>query len=269
MLIPKMGISNYFHSMHPKLSVGDSQDESLPSKEVSESSSYAMDRYYRSDDASLSITTHDGDEVTLSFFSDYYQLNEQSSHVTEDSVTISAYHEERFRVGIAYSVEGELDEGERDAIADLVRQVQNVSERFFAGDLEGALKQALTVEKDASELAAFRLDLHSSERIEAVRKYEEVQQIDQTNTTPEEPLNASPKDNLLDTLLHQLQDFLQHLRDTSAKEQDALSDRLASLVANPFAERLPESFRIARAMFDQMLSFYPETVNDKPNEDVA
>ncbi len=229
--------------------------------------------YQRSEDASLKIITNDGDEVSLDFFSDYHRLNAQSMTTTPDMQQFSAYFEESFSVGIAVSVRGELDEGELAAITDLVNQVQSVSEKFFAGDLQGALANALTVQKDASELDSFRLDLHSLERRTAVRQYEEIQHMTDSPPSSKPVDTVSPKGkDLIDSLLRQLQALSDQLFDGLAPLDDKMraKEDISMLMANFLSPRyddiLPNAKHIANDMFRHVMDNYPLRQNDKADD---
>lgn len=113
-----------------------------PLSAVSESVSTSVNA---SDEKSggLLVRTKDGDEVTITFenvqqlsigaqstqsINQSEQDGETSSSLTQES---SAYFQMYERSGISFSVQGELDEGELDAIADLVGNTKDLADTFF------------------------------------------------------------------------------------------------------------------------------------------
>jgi len=109
----------------------------------------------RSRGASFNLVTQDGDRVEISF-SDVSASSVQLGRAggSGELSVLSAY-DSRF----AFSVSGNLDEGELDAINNLLSQLNEVSASFFAGDFVDAFEKALGVGFDGSEIARFSLDL--------------------------------------------------------------------------------------------------------------
>lgn len=140
------------------------------------------------------------------------------------------------------SVEGELDEDELAAINDLLSQVGDLSETFFAGDVEAAFEQALEIGFDESEIAKFSLNL----RQEVVTKVETTYARIQEGFKPHEGRVSllddqeglpSPKD----TSVSRLMDFVEMLKSLAdrademgvdRKELPAIANKLASAQHN-------------------------------------
>ena len=134
------------------------------------------------------IRTKDGDEVTLSFES-AKKLSMASSSVTYDSTndsadsnegtnvssSLSLYYESYERSGIHFSLKGEIDEDEMNAIAELVGKVQDLADTFYSGDLDHAFEQALNLGFDEKELVGYALQLNRTTQTEVVKTYENIQ----------------------------------------------------------------------------------------------
>jgi len=119
-------------------------------------------------ESDFSLTTQDGDTVTIRFAqsgSEQFQLEGQS-------FLYSAGQSQSFQI----EINGELDEGELTAITDLLSQVGQVSELFFEDRFQDAFAAALNVGFDASEIASFSLDLSQSQ-------YQEVQTYERLGTS--------------------------------------------------------------------------------------
>ncbi|RLT93500.1 MAG: hypothetical protein D9N14_18550 [Ketobacter sp.] len=116
----------------------------------------------------LEVITQDGDKVTLhvssgqSGYANQYRLAGDGVLVEGLEAGYTQYD------NVAFSVEGELDEGELSALRDLFAQVNSVAETFYAGDVEMAFDQAMNVGMDSEELAAFAVDIQQSKAV-AVR----------------------------------------------------------------------------------------------------
>ncbi len=140
-----------------------------------------------SKDGSITIRTKDGDELRLNFESlREFQYNQQSGLLSGDKAiegdaadsanTLVGMESYAFfeRAGISFSLKGELDATELEAIADLVGQANDLADTFFAGDLDKAFEQALKIGFNDEELAGFAMKLNHTQQTEVVQAYENV-----------------------------------------------------------------------------------------------
>ncbi|RLT99859.1 MAG: hypothetical protein D9N11_14120 [Ketobacter sp.] len=116
----------------------------------------------------LQVTTREGDTVTLRVSSGQSGYAKQTSLQTDGLSAVALDAGFSRYDNLAFSVEGDLDEGELAALQDLFAQVNTVAETFYGGDVEQAFDQAMGVGMDSEELAAFAVDLRQSETV-AVR----------------------------------------------------------------------------------------------------
>lgn len=122
-------------------------------------------------DFSLNLRTADGDAVSIRLSAGQTGISQLA--YGGGAAQLGLYGEQQ--AGFAFSVEGELDEGELRALTDLLGQVADVSERFFSGDLERAFELAGNMAFDGSEIAAFDLALHMTRAETAVSRVEQPQ----------------------------------------------------------------------------------------------
>lgn len=130
----------------------------------------------------LHLKTKDGDEVTLRFDTvRQMNLSQQSNHdrlttdtQNESNLTYSSVYQFYEKTGISFSLQGELDEGELDAIADVVLQAQDLADTFFTGDLDTAFEQALSLGFDDKELVGYALQLNRTTQAEVMKTYENI-----------------------------------------------------------------------------------------------
>ncbi len=88
-----------------------------------------------------------------------------------------------------FTVEGELDEAEREALTRLFEQAQDVAGRFFDGDVRGAFDAAQSLGLEGEQLASFSLNLTSTRTIRAAA-YESQSDQPASSTSPLRPLGG-------------------------------------------------------------------------------
>ncbi len=128
---------------------------------------------YREQSGVVEIKTNDGDTVTISLASVDYEASSYQQTSDSEQFGYTAYSGSQFSV----SVDGDLDEGELNALYDFLGQVDGVAQSFFDGDLGSALDQALSLSYDTSELASFALDFSYSEVSASTQTYQNVQDL--------------------------------------------------------------------------------------------
>lgn len=171
----------------------------------------------------LSITTADGDVVNISFsdIQEYarsqqynFRSNNESdekenkgSNIESNQFTQSSYRE----VNFSYTVEGELDEQERDAISSLIKDVNKLQKDFFHGDIEKAYEKALLLGFDDKELSGFSLDLQQTQTSYVSQKYAEVATL------------GDPKAAKINKDIKPLIDFVDQFKQLRATANDILA----------------------------------------------
>lgn len=216
-----------------------------------------------SSQASLEITTKDGDRVSIRFDDqENWRLQQQNRYSASGRKAVEAYgsksHGENASAqrsetgalhsgkssgagsstssssiyyartqGFSFSVDGDLDADELKSIGSLIDQVGSLSDRFFGGDLDGALKQAKELSLDDNELVGMSLSLKQSQVASMAQKAQNV-------TKEPEPAGESAS------------------TDTASTDQSqALGD--LSQIFGPFADyltRLQEMIAQANNLFD-------------------
>jgi hypothetical protein len=138
-------------------------------RQVGESrySSMAM----QSNTMTLDLVTRDGDKVSLSF-SQQAKSYGFSVHNAQQSISASGFEQ-----GLAWQMDvvGNLDEGEQEALSNLLSDIEKLSSSFFAGDLGNALDQAMQLGFDGNELASMSLNLRQESFSSVSRAYNSVQ----------------------------------------------------------------------------------------------
>ncbi len=148
----------------------------------SAASAFAEYGYARRNSFSFELQTADGDTVRIrasagEAFSAHSQFAAGGSGAGQLSAQAggAAYsHSQRFDL----SIDGELDAGELAAINDLLGKVNDLSQQFFSGDLEGAFNSAVNIGYDSTEIVGFALNLKRVEVQRASAAYQQFQAPD-------------------------------------------------------------------------------------------
>lgn len=141
----------------------------------------------------IEITTQEGDVVTISL-SQSASSSVSVFEAEQGDSRISAFAEtQTIESGFNISIEGDLNEDEQESLANLIKKMSKVSDKFFKGNIESAFKHAQKVGFDTEQIAGFSLDLKMDKSVQAVAAY-------QQTTMPEQNINTD--------LLKQAGDFL-------------------------------------------------------------
>lgn len=178
----------------------------------------------------LTITTTDGDLVSISFSElqeytnkEQHQYQEGTKGISENYINVnSQYHE----VNFSFSVEGELDDEEQAAIEALIKDVNSLQKDFFSGNVDQAFEKALALGFDNEQIANFSMDLQQTKTSYVSQAYTEVAELEGSS------LAKSEKE------LKPLIDFLEHFK--QLKEQ---ADQLLSKNEDAFGQLLDAVFK--------------------------
>lgn len=126
--------------------------------------SVAALRYRRSERTALYIETQEGDVVRLSI--KVRSALDANVGQTKGEVDIAELRvNARSAVRVRFSVEGELNAEERDAIQSVVEQASGLAAELFAGDVPEAFATAAALEIDGTQLARVGLRMSVREHL--------------------------------------------------------------------------------------------------------
>lgn len=149
--------------------------ETAPSRQVSLT---AAERFSRSESFSLDVTTQDGDTVSIRFQNQQSETASLGAFSDGENSAVAFSLERNASSNFSFSIEGDLDDEEIEALQNLIQDVNLIAEDFFNGDVQEAFQQAAEFELDRTELANLNLTLSQSSSVSAVTAYEEVQQLE-------------------------------------------------------------------------------------------
>jgi len=132
----------------------DSPAKALGMRDAGAVSSSAYD-FAQKNTFSFTLVTADGDKVKISASASEAFVARYAE--SADGREYGAAYESNQRFNL--SVQGELDEDELKAINDLLGEVNDLAEDFFAGDVDKAFQAAVDIGYDASEISSFALRL--------------------------------------------------------------------------------------------------------------
>jgi len=179
----------------------------------------------QSNSSDLSITTADGDIVSISFSAlEENQSSENFSYYAgQDSKgmsyqsSASSYSEMNF----SFSVQGDLDKDELHAIQSLIKDISKIEKDFFSGNIDKAFNKALELGYDEEQLSSFNLELRQTQTNYVSQAYSEVANY---NVDADEELNS---------VVRPVLDFIgefKELRDNANKILDKEGDQFNKLL---------------------------------------
>jgi len=217
----------------------------------------AAERFDQAESLSLTVTTQDGDEVTINFASQ--SRSEQSYGIeTDGSSTSALFNISRSEESsYQFSVNGDLDNDEIDALQNLIKDVNEIAGEFFDGDIQKAFDIASEYQMDKSELSSMNLQLSQTEQYSSIAKYSQVE--NQNAVTQDaakrlgnyaqsfEGVTTDPKLDFVNEIREFSQELLESLVTQDARYREADNDkqhqhnqRLDTI--NELANRMQPSF---------------------------
>lgn len=190
----------------------------------------------RAETFEMEIKTREGDVVKLSY-SASQSAGFKASRIADGSGVmqeLSAYSSKS--ESLSFSVQGDLNDDEKAAIADLMKNVDKLAKDFYGGDMQGAMQHAMALDMNKEQLSSLSLDLSYTQSRSAIAAYQQVGALDR-NKRSHAPLNSGEVGTIgdfnksLEAMLREADKFFQ--------DADKMVKKLFSDIA-------------------------PETANDKP-----
>ncbi|GAC09683.1 DUF5610 domain-containing protein [Paraglaciecola chathamensis] len=125
---------------------------------------------------------------------------------------------------LSFTVQGELDEDELNAIGTLVADASDLADEFFNGDIESAFNQALKLGYDEKELTGFALQLTRQEQTQSIQAYESVSHFSEDDPRGDPNKTVKPVAHYLDKMLDVFEQSRQKLE--SGEQYDDLINGL-------------------------------------------
>lgn len=168
---------------------------------------YANYEYGRAREFSFELTTKEGDKVTIKAASSE-GLAVEAGRAGRGNSSVSALNASySSSQSFSLSIEGDLSEAELVAINDLLGRVNDLAGKFFAGDLDGAFAQAMSLGYDSEQIGGFALNLAQAEIQQVTKAYQSFEPVRVQDNGNKAGLNAEsllPLGNFIRDLLDSL-----------------------------------------------------------------
>ena len=218
----------------------------------------AAERYQEAETLSLKVKTQDGDEVTIRFSRESQSTGAFGIEQNRDGSTSALFDISRSESSqYQFSVNGDLDDSEIDALQNLIQDVNEISNEFFDGDVQKAFEMASEYNMDKTELASMNLRLTQSEQYTSVAKYRSVENLDNPAVNNPGKRLGHMANNLWNTSENQGLGFL---KDAKSFSQELLS----TLVTQDI--RFRESDESQQAKYKSNLDFLNTLMTNAPTD---
>jgi uncharacterized protein DUF5610 len=182
---------------------------------ISESAS-ASSQFRQSSEATIEIVTRDGDKVEVSYSALIQSVSSQAYAANEQGASAAYEFSTSSSSAFQFSVQGNIDEGEQQAINQLLSEVGDLASQFFNGDVQAAFNSALDLGFDSRELQSFALDFQQSTYVEVVQTYQRTEQINAPISSIADS-GTSPGPAI--DMLAQFEQFIQQAKENAVIEQ--------------------------------------------------
>jgi hypothetical protein len=162
---------------------------------ISESASLSS-QFTQSSEASIQIVTQDGDQIDVSFSAFVQASASQSVAIDQQGVPATFDASFESSASFQFSVQGNLDEGERKAVNELLEDVGELANKFFNGDVQAAFNASLELGFDSEELKSFAVDFQQTTTFEVAQAYQRTEQLSDPLATSSAPAASIPSSSI-------------------------------------------------------------------------
>lgn len=201
----------------------ETEDDSASNSEqkVSNEQAYVQGQAFSAENNfSFELTTNDGDIVTINTQALMAMKSESGYYASQQNGELveMAYQSQSGLVesNFAFSVEGDLDEGELKAINNLLNNVNDIAADFYQGDVNKAFEKALNLNYDSAEISEFSVSMTQITNYSAYQAYQTNSPLSNNDTFAE----LKP----LADFASQVQDNFNSIKDLFAHPRDLMSD---------------------------------------------
>jgi len=183
---------------------------------ISQSASLTT-QFEQSREASIEIITQDGDRIEVSY-SAYIESASSKSYAANQHGSSASYGFSGISsASFQFNVQGDLDEGEQQAINELLSNVGDLASQFFNGDVQAAFNSAMELGFDSEELKSFALDFQQSTYVEVVQNYQRTEQYSDSVPSMHSALASGPAAAI--DMLAQLEKLIEQQNNNQLFEQ--------------------------------------------------
>jgi hypothetical protein len=214
----------------------------------------------------LEILTKDGDRVKIEINTDTmseslrYQYGDEGKNIRGKQISDST---DDF---LSFSIQGEVDPEELNAISDLIVEITALADTFYSGNFQDALSQATEMGYNSNELSGFTLDLKHERSAYAAYMSPETQVPAYENTKTAQPASG----NYQGTLMKDVQKLADHQGFALFEKPLDLFNDIFSALQEPMESVFPDATYQNPDLVTQMLekAFSREGDTDEANMDL-
>lgn len=162
------------------LSVPQSFSQPSNTQLISEKGAFSS-QFKQSNEASLDIVTRDGDRVSVSYSALFQTATDQRYAIGQQGASAAYNVSTESSINFQFNVQGDIDEGEKQAINNLLKETGKLAEQFFQGDVQAAFNAAQALGFDSTELKSFALDFQQTTQIKVAQTYQRTEQVAPSN----------------------------------------------------------------------------------------
>ncbi len=151
--------------------------EADESAAVATQAGFVTSSYSTEQTTSLIVNTLEGDRVTIDISKQATSSRTEVAGSTDDGGFTSVQSSRQASVNFSFNVEGDLNEDEQEAVDNLIKRIDKVSDKFFDGNIQAAFNKASNLKFDSEELAGYSLSLSNSQTYRAVAAYQQSQPV--------------------------------------------------------------------------------------------
>lgn len=217
--------------------------------------------YAYSQTMTLALTTQEGDNIKVDFrqlYAQYQQAQQsqsqqqgpQGARYFESKQTLEATaFEERF----GFSVEGNLNDAELNAVFDVFKQVDQLANQFFSGDIEKAFEKAQSLNVDFGQLKNVSLDLQKKESTAMTYQQAQAYQTVEANQADTQQASSKGQISQLPPYLKNWQDVIERMNEQFANARDSFDQLMAGSLAQRSGDAPGQDFS---AWYDHVSRFH-------------
>jgi len=165
----------------------------------------------------IEIQTRDGDNIRIQLQqSSNYLLNQEYSYQqnsNEKQLSYSTLEIGKSSSSFQIQIEGKLDNDEKEAIEDLIKDIGKITHQLYQGNTETAFKLAAHLEFDTEELQSYAFDSTQTTTNTYTAAYQEVARFQHDNDSIASVLNQQIENGLFDSIKEHLDDSIDTIKD--------------------------------------------------------
>lgn len=214
----------------------------------------AQSSYAYSNTMTMSLTTQEGDKVSVDFrqlYSEYKAYEKQQGYESGSKgarffESTQKMESTAFKERFGFSVQGDLNNDELKAIFNVFGQVDDLANHFFHGNIEKAFQKAVDLNVDFGQLQSVSVNLQQTQSYAA--SYQQAEAYQQQSSASSGQVQPSHGDSVaaLPPYLQKMQSVIETL-DSRFKDARVQAEKmLASIVSSRFPQEGTESIIMKR-----------------------